>query len=438
MKMDARLLAFIILSRFQKNSIKIDQIINSTFSKFQVDNRIKGRAKAIVNEVVRLRDRLDLMIEYASKRKKIHIKNKTINILRIGFYELVIDDKVPDYAAVNSAVNIAGKELNRKGKGFINAVLRRMIFIIKNDRNWYKSLEKKGAWHSIPNWLQARWRSNYNESEFIKMVNCFNTPPPNFIRIDDRKNTVSDIEKALKNQGVSCDIFSRRFIRIFEGYTKLLKTSLFRDGMISIQNPASASVVDCLGAGPDDSVLDVCAAPGTKSLYLANIVGENGKIFASDIDNSRILKAKADVKRHRKYNIKWAQKDASKAEYEMSNFILIDAPCTGTGIIRRKPDIRWRRKSSDIKLMSNIQLKILNNCSKFVNRSGTLVYATCSLEPEENWGVVEEFLKLNKDFSIDTVPSTVPQLWIDSRGALSTIPFEHGVDGLFAAKMVRA
>ena len=150
--------------------------------------------------------------------------------------------------------------------------------------------------------------------------------------------------------------------------------------------------------------MDVCAAPGTKSLYLANIVGENGKIFASDIDRMRIIKAKADIKRHRKYNIKWEQKDASKAEYEMSNYILIDAPCTGTGVIGRKPDIRWRRKSSDIKLMSKIQLKILNNCSKFLNKSGTLVYATCSLEPEENWGVVEEFLKSNKDFSLIPFP----------------------------------
>ena len=187
----------------------------------------KGRARVIVNEVVRFRDRLDLMIEYASERKKIHIKNKTINILRIGFYELVMDDKVPDYAAVNSAVNIAGKELNRKGKGFVNAVLRKMIFFIDNDRNWYKSLEKKGAWNSIPNWLQERWRSNYNESKFIKMVNYFNTPPQNFIRVDDSKSTVLDVEKALKNQGVSCDIFSSRFVRILKDIQNYLKLVYF-------------------------------------------------------------------------------------------------------------------------------------------------------------------------------------------------------------------
>ena len=195
MKMDARSLALIILSRFQANKTKIDQIISSTFSQFHVHNQIKGRARVIVNEVVRFRDRLDLMIEYASERKKIHIKNKTINILRIGFYELVMDDKVPDYAAVNSAVDIADKELNRKGKGFVNAVLRKMIFLIDNDSNWYKSLEKKSAWNSIPNWLQERWRSNYEESKFIKMVNYFNTPPQNFIRVDDSKSTVLDVEK---------------------------------------------------------------------------------------------------------------------------------------------------------------------------------------------------------------------------------------------------
>jgi len=438
MRKDARSLAFLILCKFEKKPTRIDHIIYDAFGQYDVNIKYRPRTKVIVNEIVRLKSRLDTMIEYVSGRFKKNIEKKILNILRIGFYEIIIDDKVPDYAAVNSAVDIANYHLNKKGKGFVNAILRKMVLIKNDDCNWYIALEKKSTWNSFPLWLQKRWRENIGEERYIKMLDYFNLPPTNYIRIDYPGETIEEVRKILLKDSINSKIFSPSFLEISKGFTKLLKSELFLNGNISIQNPASAAVVDCLGVGTGDTVLDVCAAPGTKSLYLSSLVGENGQILASDINERRIEKSRNDIKRHGKSNIIWELKDATKATYEMSDFILIDAPCTGTGVIGRKPDIRWIREPDDIKKMSRLQLDILNNCSKFVRPNGTLVYATCSLEPEENWEVVEEFLKLNTEYSIDIIPSKIPKSWIDDRGALSTMPFIHGVDGMFATKMVRS
>ena len=164
-------------------------------------------------------------------------------------------------------------------------------------------------------------------------------------------------------------------------------------------------------------------------------MGPEGCVYASDISPNRIAAGKKDTKRHRKKNIEWSLKDASKDSYNIADKILIDAPCTGTGVIGRKPDIRWRRKKNDIKKFSNIQLSIINNCSKYLKKGGVLVYATCSMEPEENLKVIEQFLNLNSDFVIDKIPNSIPKHWIKDQVALNILPHLHGIDGVFAMRM---
>ncbi len=437
MKNDARILAYLILNQFEKTNSKLNQIINEVYVKYNPSNNIKSRSVVISNEVVRLRSRLDLMIEHVSGKSINYIDRPLKTILRIGFYEVVIDDEIPDYAAINSIVNIAKRNLNRKATGFTNAILRKLTRLKNQDNNWLKLLEKNDAWNSLPIWMQKRWKNLFTKIEFNQLVECVNTPPSNFIRIDPDQCTLEEVKYILEDIGIKSTIFSKLFLKSGSGFGKIFQTDLFKNGIISIQNPASAAIVDCINAKKGESILDVCAAPGTKSLYLSSIVGKDGIILASDILSERVENGKIDVKRHGKNNIKWDVKDATKDSFPMTNRILIDAPCTGTGIIRRKSDIRWRRSLDDVYEMSKIQLRILTHCSKFLNPSGTLVYATCSLEIEENWMVVEQFLKLNNDFSLDYIPSEVPREWVDDKKILRTYPHIHGVDGMFAVKMKR-
>ena len=188
-------------------------------------------------------------------------------------------------------------------------------------------------------------------------------------------------------------------------------------------------------SGNKEKILDVCAAPGTKTLQLANLVGDNGFVYASDLSHSRVSLGQKDEKRHLKKNIKWSLKDARKDAYCIADKILIDAPCSGTGVIGRRTDIRWRRRESDLEKFATVQLSILNNCSKYLKKGGALVYATCSIEPEENLMVIDKFLKLKTNFVVDKIPNNVPRLWVKDDKALCVFPHEHRLDGIFAIRM---
>jgi len=438
MKQDARFLSLKILNRFEKKNEQLVMSRNQIFSSFKPESIDKSRAMVLTNEIIRLRDRLDVMIEYVSGRKIDRLDPSLLSILRIGFYEIIYDESIPDYAAVDSLVNLTKTVLNRKASKLTNAVLRNLIRHRDKDSNWDESLKKKPKWVSLPIWLQKRWKYQLGESGFFALVNCINQNPKIFVRVDLTNHTVDDTKESLIESGIEVENYSDSFLKILAGSGKIFSTDLFQSGQVSIQNPAAGAMVEFLNPLKGEIVLDVCAAPGTKSLFISERVGEKGKVLASDLDQLRVNRGKNDLDRHKRKNIEWSVKDAAQDNFPMADKILIDAPCTGTGVMGRKPDIRWRRKPEDISDMATLQMKLLKHMSQYLNDGGTLVYGTCSMEPEENWNVVEQFLKLNADFKLMTQPSQVMPDWINEMGCLSTFPHIHGVDGLFAARITRS
>ena len=201
---------------------------------------------------------------------------------------------------------------------------------------------------------------------------------------------------------------------------------------------------DCFDSGecPDgflpncseEPIIDCCAAPGTKSSYIIEKMKFKGNVYASDLSKKRGKLGKETAKRL-KIPIQWDYKDASADGFPIADRILIDAPCTGTGVIGRRPDIRWRRKKNDTKSMADIQTAILGHMAQFLKPNGILVYATCSLELEENWNVVESFLKLNNNFTLESGKNFVPSSWLNHQGCLETFPPRDKVDGMFAARI---
>ena len=438
MRQDARFLSVKILNRFEKKNEQLVMSRNQVFSSFKPESIDKSRAMVLTNEIIRLRDRMDLMIEDVSGRKINRLDPSLLSILRVGFYEIIYDESIPDYAAVDSLVNLTKTVLSRKASKLTNAVLRNLIRYRDKDSNWDESLKKKPKWVSLPIWLQKRWKYQFGESGFFSLVNCINQNPKIFVRVDLTKNTVDDAKESLLESGIEVENYSDSFLKILNGSGKIFSTDLFQSGQVSIQNAAAGAIVEFLNPLKGEIVLDVCAAPGTKSLFIAERVGEKGRVLASDLDQLRANRGKNDLDRHRRKNIEWSVKDATQDNFPMADKILIDAPCTGTGVMGRKPDIRWRRKPKDISDMATLQMKLLKHMSQFLNDGGTLVYGTCSMEPEENWNVVEQFLKLNADFKLMTRPSQVMPDWINEMGCLSTFPHIHGVDGLFAARITRS
>ena len=185
---------------------------------------------------------------------------------------------------------------------------------------------------------------------------------------------------------------------------------------------------------PGETILDVCAAPGTKSTYIVEKMTNEGKLYSSDISHKRIQLSK-DRAKELKIPIEWSVKDARTDNYVKADRILIDAPCTGTGVLGRRPDIRWRRKKDDVDSMAEIQLEIINHMAQFLKKNGVMVYATCSLEREENWNVVESFLKLNNNFTLDSSENFIPKNWMNDQNCLETFPPQDMVDGMFAARL---
>jgi 16S rRNA (cytosine967-C5)-methyltransferase len=224
------------------------------------------------------------------------------------------------------------------------------------------------------------------------------------------------------------------FIRVDSGLRNVIKSELFTKGLIHVQDRASGAVVELLDPQPGDIVLDVCAAPGTKSGYIVEKIKNDGKIFASDVSQVRVL---IGEKRSNelKWPIQWKRKDASEDDFPMADRILIDAPCTGTGVMGRRTDIRWRREKEDVESMVTIQKSIIAHMAQFLKPGGVMVYATCSLEMEENWNVVKWFLKLDDNFRIDSGKDLVPNNWLNAQKCLETFPPRDKVDGMFAARI---
>ena len=424
-----------ILSTFDTNNKRLPKIIDEYIKKYDVSFSQKKRSKAAVNEIIRYRGLIDHIIEESSSRKMRNIKPKLKSILRLGCYDLLFDEIIPEFAAIHSSVELGKKLVNKKSGSMVNAVLRNMQRKQDSDPTWLKTIKHNNIELSFPKWLVNKWIKQFGESNTKKLCKSYIKKSPMFLRVDT--NQISLIKaKHLLNQSsieVECYEIFNSFLKVLSGQDKVFDDNLFKCGIISIQDPASAAVVELIKPVNGDVILDVCAAPGTKSLLMAQKLGGGGKILASDKDISRVELGISDIKRHKNKNIQWSVLDATKDTFPMVDKILIDAPCTGTGVLGRRPDIKWRLKKKDFSSMRKVQISILNHMVKFLKIGGKVVYATCSLEEEENASVVNEFLTKNKNFSISTPNTFLPKDWVNSDGFFMTMPHETGSDGLFGA-----
>jgi len=428
-----------ILSEFDKTKNQLQVIRNKYFLEKSIDSRTKSKVTALTNSVIRLRGRIDFII---CNNTKINFKKTNvliINILRISTFGLLLDENLPIYAVVDSAVELAKKLTNNKGAGFVNAILRKIDKKITSRPDWKSRYENNIEWYSIPTWLYNKWEENYKKAELRSLLNEINHNPSFNIRFSPSKMSSKIIIKELNKDSIEVqeNTNHNNFLKIKNGLNRLLSSNMFQKGQISLQDPAAGAVINLLKPKDDDIIIDACAGPGTKSLQIAQKLSQAGLVLASDINLKRVKMGITDIKRHGLKNIQWSVKDATKDSFKLVKKIIIDVPCSGTGVLSRRPDIRWRRKKSDILRFSELQFLILKNMSKYLLIGGEIIYSTCSLEKEENWSVVKRFLNLNNNFTIIPAELDYHEGWINDKGCLETLPHIHGVDGMFAAKLKR-
>ena len=415
------------------------------------DERDRSLASEIATGVERWRGALDHLIVVFSKRALDRLDPEVLDILRIGAYQLLHLSRVPASAVVDDAVNLAGRAGKRSAAGFVNAVLRtisrRRASLPLPARPGDGAprdavLDYLSVSLSHPRWLAARWLDRIGFDATERWMGFDNAPSPLTLRANRLRGTRDEIAARLAETGVSTEAarFAPDGLLVTGGHP--LRSPGIESGWFVVQDEASQLVTLLAGSDPGRQVLDTCASPGGKTTALAAAVGAEGFVVACDIRPRRMEILRRAVAATGASNVMLVQADldAGLPFQAAFDFVLVDAPCSGLGTLRRDPDIRWRRGEADIHRLALTQRRLLVRAAEAVRPGGRLVYATCSSEPEENDEVVDWFLESAVQFrAVDArgVHSGLPDAVVDDRGRLRTLPHVHALEGFFGAVFER-
>jgi 16S rRNA (cytosine967-C5)-methyltransferase len=413
----------------------------------------RGLCQEITYGVVRWQATLDWLI--ARKTNGREQKPALQNLLRLGLYQIFWLDRIPDHAAVHETVELAKRNGLGAQAGFVNAVLRGYLREQDETRKLLAGLKNSQpalGW-SHPQWLVARWQKRWGIEKTASLLEWNNTPPKTFARVNALKfrrdefhepqtsginlgargtrpselKDAGDLLTRWREENVEYDFVRRNWLEenlVFElkSHPPLNSLASFRDGWFYIQDPGTLLAVCMLGPQPGETILDFCAAPGGKTTFIAQLMNNQGRIVAQDVSEERL---------------KWIQENCARLGVTCVETILpstlnpqpstgfdrvlVDAPCSNTGVMRRRVDLRWRIQPEEIERLRATQLDLLQQAATRVKPGGILVYSTCSLEPEENGKVVKQFLSDHAGFKLES--------------ELELLPFADGVDGAYVARM---
>lgn len=439
-----------------------------------------GLISQIVYGVTTWRLTLDCIIQKHSKIKLKKISPWIINILRMGIYQIIFLDKIPKSAAVDESVNLAKRYGHKTSSGFVNAILRKVelkdyeeLFQIDNTEKQKelqdeapnktkkenclnKQIEKISKTQSMPKWLIERLIENNSLENVEEICKNLNLKPQISIRINKLKTNKQELINKLENRKIEVKQGELEDFLIIRNVKNIENLQEFKQGFFTVQDESAGLAALFLKPKKGEKVLDACSAPGGKTTHLAELMKNEGKIEAWDIYEHRLNLIRENCQR---LGVKIVETKIQNAENPMQNNsnqepnqntesinqelpqydkILLDVPCMGTGVIKRKPDIKWQRKPEDIEEITKIQFNILQNCSKLLKQSGELVYSTCSILKEENEEIIEKFLKLNPNFEIITEHEIQNykqfEKYLKDKKYLNILPSnEH--DGFFICKL---
>ncbi len=396
----------------------------------------------LVYGTLRNRALLDWILNRLSAQPVEKTDRWTRNILRLGAYQMLFLDKVPVSAAVNTSVSLA-KQYGKK-HGYVNALLRNLdrsrgaiSYPGTDDR-----AQQLAVLYSHPEWLVRRWTERFGAEMTEAFLLANNRPAPLVIRTNTLRATRKELKASLSSEGVTAveTKYSPVGLELVSG-SGIQVLSSYRKGWFMVQDQAAQLISLMLAPRSGETVLDACAAPGGKAAHLAEIMQDRGMIIALDADAVRIEKIRENIRRLGIAIIRTVQGDAAQYADEAFDKILIDAPCSGLGVLRRHPDGRWTKGVRTISDRRALQKKILVNCAGLLKPGGAFVYATCTTEPEENEDVIADFMHTrSREFIIDDARSYLPPeaaSLIGSDGFFRTFPHEPEMDGFFGVRIVR-
>ena len=404
----ARETALKILYKIDEEKAYSNIVLNSEIKKQKEKLQRKdiGLISEIVYGVTTWRITLDEIIEKYSKIKLKKISKWILNILRMSIYQIIFLDKIPKSAAVNEGVNLAKKYGNRGSIGFTNAVLRKV-----DKKDYTELFEEKdnikriSITTSMPEWIILELKKEGVSIEKIEEI-CKNSNirPSISVRINNLKINKQELKEKMQEKGIKTEDGILNDFLILNNIKDIENLEEFTQGYFTVQDEVAGLTALVLNPQPGENVLDACSSPGGKTTYLAELMKNQGNIVATDIHEHRTKLVENAAKRLGINIIKTSVQDATifNENYkEKFDKILLDVPCLGIGVLKRKPDIKWQKEQKDVDEISKIQYKILENCSKYLKKNGEIVYSTCSIFKKENERIIEKFIKNNLEFQIE-------------------------------------
>lgn len=426
---------------FDKNAYS-NVVLGRELNNSELNDKDKSLVTEIVYGTLKYRYTIDNILNYYIKSGLGKLETYILNILRISIYQIEYLDKIPEFAVVNEAVELA-KNKSPKGAKLVNGVLRSYLRT-KGSAEYYNKnnkLEELCFKYSFPTWMVKLFVDSYGSDQAEKILNGLNLVPSVTVRVNNLKADYEEAWKKLEENGYDIEEgkICPEAIQIKKGRS-IDDNPLFVNGLITVQDESAMMIAPSMDLEENMVVLDLCSAPGGKACHAAEIMNNTGKVLAFDIHENKLPLIKENAERLGINTIRCSVLDAatySQAYKDTGDRVLIDVPCSGLGIIRKKPEIKWTKDKNVIRDLVKIQREIMLNAAKYVKKDGKLIYSTCTLSKEENEENIKWFIKKCPEFTIEPLYyGKIDNIIYHKEGYITILP-DKNMDGFFVAKMIR-
>jgi 16S rRNA (cytosine967-C5)-methyltransferase len=431
-----------ILNRVERSDSYLDRLLDTEMRNTDMNELDKGLMNEIVTGVVRWQMKLDWVLTGFFHGNFTKAETNIKNALRVALYQILFLDKVPHSAAVNESVEFIKRLRGQKVADLVNGVLRNILRNLDNIR--YPDANEDKIQHlavieSHPNWIVKRWVARYGYEDAHKLLAANNERPDLTLRVNRLKIDFNYFLNQLEQHQIQ---FSKAeyldfFVRV-KHMAGIGGSDMFRQGFFVVQDESAGLAVQLLDPKPGDRVIDMCAAPGGKATFIGELMKNVGEIVAIDRYESRLNLVRSACQRLGIANAHFVAADAATIQTAPAEKVLVDAPCSGLGVLSKKPDAKWKREPEDLLRLVQTQKAILENAAKHVKPGGVLVYSTCTTEPEENFGMITNFLAGHEDFSVENAGQFVNPKIVTPDGYIETFPHRQPMDGSFAIRLKKS
>ncbi|MEB7810408.1 16S rRNA (cytosine(967)-C(5))-methyltransferase RsmB [Staphylococcus xylosus] len=432
MDTNVRLLAFETIQDIINDKAYSNIIINEVLSNNELNRADKSLFTELVYGTLKRKYTLDYLLKPFVQTK---LKGWVRQLLWMSIYQYAYLDKIPEHAIIHEAVEIAKYKGGPHNGNVVNGILRNMMRSELPDFTEITDDKKRIAIeYSLPKWLVDHWVTHLGLEKTEEIAQSFLDKVSTTVRVNLTRITVDEAIRRLTDDDYIVELDKEIDTCLHISGKPIIESRLFKDGLVSIQDKSSMFVGEIMSLTEDDKVLDACSAPGGKACHIAEILNGTGHVDATDIHEHKIDLIDFNIKKLRLSNISAFEHDATEKYDKVYDKILVDAPCSGLGVLRHKPEIKYEQSQHSIQSLVEIQLEILNNVKDSVKPGGTIIYSTCTIEQMENENVIYTFLKANKDFEFDAFEHPITGEKVKT---MQVLPQDFNSDGFFITRIKR-